>query len=129
VALLENGRKTRPVDIFLSYYTDTLITIDADNWTVLHNNSKCKIKKMQIAKKNKWQNIEKKEFYGRVLLLFTFSDEIQFGDTIQLFETSQITNKERLRVTVVIPQKIKASGIYDNNSRIKGLLPKVSRSS
>lgn len=126
VALLENGRKTRPVDIFLSYYADTLITIDTDNWAVLHNESKCKIKKMQMVKNNKWQKVEKKELYGRVLLLFTFSEEIQYGDTIQLFETSQITNKERLRVTVVIPKEIKASGIYDNNSRIKGLLPKVS---
>ena len=81
VALLENGRKTRPVDIFLSYYADTLITIDTDNWAVLHNESKCKIKKMQMVKNNKWQKVEKKnymvEYYCYSPFLKKYNMEIQ----------------------------------------------------
>ena len=125
VAILDNSRKTRHTDIFLSYYADSLMTFDVDDWTILHNNSKCKIKKMEIVKNNKVHKIKKHNYYGRILIRFSFKEKYQSGDIIELIKRSQINNEEQIKVTVILPNELKGYGFFDSKSKIRGLLPKI----
>lgn len=126
VAVLDGGRKKKDIDLFLSFYTDTIATIEVDKWHILYNDERCKIKQFKITKNNKWQKIKKKDLYGRILLKISFSEIVQAGDRIKLignFNTNE--DKEIITISIVIPNSFNSSGIYDKNSRISQLLPKA----
>lgn len=48
VAILDGGRKKKNIDVFLSFYADTITTIDVDKWNIFCNDKDSKIKQLKI---------------------------------------------------------------------------------
>lgn len=126
VAILDGGRKEKNIDVFLSFYADTITTIDVDKWNIFCNDKESKIKQLKIKKNNKWQRIKKSDVCGRILLIIPLSEIVHSGDRISLIENFNINqNTERIDISITIPNSFNSSGIYDKNSRIRPLLPKA----
>lgn len=126
VAILDGGRKKKNIDVFLSFYADTITTIDVDKWNIFCNDKESKIKQLKIKKNNKWQRIKKSDVCGRILLIISLSEIVHSGDRISLIGNFNINqNTERIDISIIIPNSFNSSGIYDKNSRIRPLLPKA----
>ncbi len=119
VAILDGGRKKKNIDVFLSFYADTITTIDVDKWNIFCNDKESKIKQLKIKKNNKWQRIKKSDVCGRILLIISLSEIVHSGDRISLIGNFNINqNTERIDISIIIPNSFNSSGIYDKNSRI-----------
>ena len=104
VAILDGGRKEKNIDVFLSFYADTITTIDVDKWNIFCNDKESKIKQLKIKKNNKWQRIKKSDVCGRILLIISLSEIVHSGDRISLIENFNINqNTERIDISITIP--------------------------
>ena len=125
VAVLENGRKSQRVDVFLSFFADTAIKLKPDRWTVLSKGNKRKIKKLKIANNNKWQNVKEMEASGKKLISLSFYEKVKSGDRIELSWNPSSTDKDDLCLIITIPQKYTSKGFFDKTSVIGNQIPRV----
>ena len=125
LALLDNGRATKRMDLFQLFYADTTAHIDVSKWKVFNGNKSCKIRHLKIVDNNKWKKISNRKVYGLKLLLLSFKSKVEVGDTIKIIEEDFPGNDNYSIVSIKIPELMNSSGFHREGSPIGRMLPKV----